>query len=138
MGSKAAASATTALVCLNLVFFTLVSSTSVIPSIPEPTTPNTPTTEPATITPSCPKDALELEACGNTLKSWLNGVPVPGTPPTPCCSLLQGLVDLDAAACVCSCIKTSVLGINMIKFPYIISTLMKHCGKGVPSGYQCT
>jgi hypothetical protein len=37
-----------------------------------------------------------------------------GLPPTePCCPLLDGLVDLEAAVCLCTAIKANVLGIHL-------------------------
>ena len=60
-----------------------------------------------------------------------------GTPPAlPCCSLLKGLVDLEAAVCLCTAVKANVLGIQL-NLPINLSLILNYCGKNVPSGFQC-
>ncbi|KAL0324449.1 UNVERIFIED_CONTAM: pEARLI1-like lipid transfer protein 1 [Sesamum calycinum] len=54
-----------------------------------------------------------------------------------CCGLIQGLVDLDAAVCVCTAIKAGVLGIIPINIDLAIGILLNACGKDVPSGFHC-
>ncbi|KAK3039454.1 hypothetical protein RJ639_028036 [Escallonia herrerae] len=118
------------LLSLNLLFFTLVTSTS------------TPCPPPPAKTPhhhhkhaACPKDTLELKVCGDLLNDLVHLVL--GTPPkTQCCSLIEGLVDVDAAICLCTAIKANVLGINL-NVPVSLSLLLNNCGKKVPSGFQC-
>ena len=137
------ASRATFFVLFNLLFFTLVTSTSVCP--PSSPTPTTPTQPPKTPTPAphghkhskgkCPKDTLKLGVCANLLNDLVHLVV--GTPPkTPCCSLISGLVDLEAAVCLCTAIKANVLGINL-NVPVSLSLLLNYCGKKVPSGFQC-
>ncbi|MCP8971411.1 HPS-like domain-containing protein [Ectobacillus sp. SYSU M60031] len=58
------------------------------------------------------------------------------SPYEPCCSLLDGLVDLDAAVCLCTAIKANVLGINL-NIPIDLSLILNNCGKICPSDYQC-
>ncbi|KAJ9555213.1 hypothetical protein OSB04_009827 [Centaurea solstitialis] len=103
------------LLTLNLLFFSLVSAT------PKAT---------------CPKDALKLGVCANLLNDLVHGVVVGSPPKTPCCTLIEGLVDLEAAVCLCTAIKANVLGINL-NVPVSLSLLVNYCGKGVPSGFQC-
>nr|XP_023898875.1 14 kDa proline-rich protein DC2.15-like isoform X1 [Quercus suber] len=156
MASKAMATMAF-LLSLNLLFFTMVTSTNVAcppplktpkhtpqhsqPNLPtnKPTPkhtpqhsqPNLPTNKPAT----CPKDTLKLGVCANLLNDLVHLVV--GTPPkTPCCSLIQGLVDLEAAVCLCTAIKANVLGINL-NVPLSLSLLLNYCGKNVPKGFQC-
>ncbi|KAL3849090.1 hypothetical protein ACJIZ3_010972 [Penstemon smallii] len=103
---------------LNIMFFTIASSTS----LPRP---------PAT----CSIDTLKLGVCANLLNDLVQLVI--GTPPTtPCCSLIGNLVDLEAAVCLCTAIKANVLGINL-NVPLSLSLLLNNCGKKVPSGFQC-
>ncbi|KAL6651176.1 hypothetical protein ACP70R_010101 [Stipagrostis hirtigluma subsp. patula] len=69
----------------------------------------------ATPTPAtygkCPRDALKLGVCANMLNLIKAKV---GVPPTePCCPLLEGLVDFEAAVCLCTAIKGEVLGIKL-------------------------
>ncbi|XP_021768453.1 14 kDa proline-rich protein DC2.15-like [Chenopodium quinoa] len=163
MASKALAS-TSLLLCLNLVFITLVSSTYVpCPPSPKPPSgehgghhgghhdghhdgqhggyqggsPSTPTTPimPPASQAKCPMDALKLGVCANVLGDLIHLVV--GTPPkTPCCPLIGGLVDLEAAVCLCTAIKANILGINL-DIPLSLSLLLNYCGKNLPTGFQC-
>ncbi|XP_021912440.1 14 kDa proline-rich protein DC2.15-like [Carica papaya] len=114
------------LLSLNLIFFTLVSS-NYVPCPPPPHKHHKKA--------SCPKDTLKFGVCANVLGNLLNLVL--GSPPkSPCCTLLDGLVDLEAAVCLCTAIKANVLGINL-NVPVSLSLLLNYCGKTVPSGFQC-
>ncbi|KAL4592476.1 hypothetical protein LXL04_005472 [Taraxacum kok-saghyz] len=110
-------------------------------SIPTPT-PNynaNPNQNPSTyINPTsatCPRDTLRLGVCASLL-GGLVSLEVGSPPVKPCCSLIQGLVDLEAAVCLCTAIKANVLGINL-NVPLSLSLLLNACGNQVPSGYQC-
>ncbi|XP_027169755.1 putative lipid-binding protein AIR1 [Coffea eugenioides] len=82
----------------------------------------------------CPRDALKLGVCANVL--GLIGVTI-GSPPTlPCCSLLQGLADLEAAVCLCTTIRANVLGINL-NVPVSLSLILNNCGRNTPNGFIC-
>jgi hypothetical protein len=99
---------------------------------------NCPTPTPSTPTPAsfgkCPRDALKLGVCANVLGLIKAKV---GVPPTePCCRLLEGLVDLEAAVCLCTAIKGEVLGIKL-NLPVDLSLILNHCGKTVPTGFKC-
>uniref|UniRef100_A0A5B7CFD1 Putative proline-rich protein DC2.15-like n=1 Tax=Davidia involucrata TaxID=16924 RepID=A0A5B7CFD1_DAVIN len=125
----AAVASTALLLSLNLLFFTLVSSTNV----PCPPPPKSPKHHHHKAT--CPKDTLKLGVCADLLNDLVHLVV--GTPAkTPCCSLIEGLVDLEAAVCLCTAIKASVLGINL-NVPVSLSLLLNYCGKKVPKGFQC-
>ncbi|XP_062200195.1 lipid transfer protein EARLI 1-like [Phragmites australis] len=82
----------------------------------------------------CPTDALKLGVCANVLDliKAKAGVPVN----EPCCPLLNGLVELDAAVCLCTAIKANVLGLNL-NIPIHLSLVLNFCGKGVPTGFKC-
>ncbi|KAH8521281.1 hypothetical protein Peur_039995 [Populus x canadensis] len=117
---------------VNLLFFSLVTAKS--SSCPPPPKPK-PTPTPSPSGGKCPKDALKLGVCADLLGSLLN-VTV-GTPPVkPCCSLIQGLLDLEAAVCLCTAIKANILGINL-NIPVSLSLLLNVCGKKVPKDFQC-
>ncbi|GKV38070.1 hypothetical protein SLEP1_g46019 [Rubroshorea leprosula] len=133
MASKAVASGAL-LLSLNLLFFTLVSSTNV--ACPPP---------PKSLSHhhhhhhhkkgTCPKDTLKLGVCANLLNDLVHVVV--GTPAkTPCCSLLEDLADLEAAVCLCTAIKVNILG-NNLNVPVSLSLLLNYCGKNVPTGFQC-
>ncbi|CBI31904.3 unnamed protein product, partial [Vitis vinifera] len=110
MASKSSASLAFFLL-VNLLFFAIVSACG--------TCPNT----------------LKLGVCVDLLGGLL-GVVVGNPPKTPCCSLIQGLADLEAAVCLCTAIKANVLGINL-NIPLSLSLLLNVCSKKVPSGFQC-
>ncbi|XP_010519363.1 PREDICTED: 14 kDa proline-rich protein DC2.15-like isoform X2 [Tarenaya hassleriana] len=58
-------------------------------------------------------------------------------PQSSCCALIKDLVDLEAAACLCTALRANVLGINL-NVPISLSLVLNHCGKKVPSGFQCS
>ncbi|GAB4834203.1 hypothetical protein Ancab_032468 [Ancistrocladus abbreviatus] len=151
MGAKISASLCL-LLFLSLFFFALTTTAcNTCGGIPTPTTPTTPIpktpTTPIPKTPSgprcgggsscptCPRDALKFGVCVNLLNGLL-GVVI-GTPPVqPCCSCFQGLVDLEAAVCLCTAIKANVLGIGL-DVPLCLKLLLNACGMQVPGGFQC-
>ncbi|CAH2046146.1 unnamed protein product, partial [Thlaspi arvense] len=100
------------LLIFNVIFFTLVSSTYV-PSPPPPYKKPSPSSP----YPTC-KNALKLK------------VSLPSS--SKCCSLINGLVDLEAAVCLCTALKANLLGIKL-NVPISLSAILNHCGKKVPS-----
>ncbi|GJN20082.1 hypothetical protein PR202_gb07410 [Eleusine coracana subsp. coracana] len=82
----------------------------------------------------CPKDALKLGVCANVLDLIKAKAGVPAN--EACCPLLNGLVELDAAVCLCTAIKANVLGLNL-NIPINLSLILNFCGKGVPTGFKC-
>ncbi|KAK2399001.1 14 kDa proline-rich protein DC2.15 [Trifolium repens] len=100
---------------------------------PPPTPSTTPTTPPTT--QKCPRDTLKLGVCADVL--GLVNIVIGSPASSKCCALLQGLVDLDAALCLCTAIKANVLGINL-NIPVALSLLLSACEKSVPSGFQCS
>uniref|UniRef100_A0A5B7BUD3 Putative proline-rich protein DC2.15 n=1 Tax=Davidia involucrata TaxID=16924 RepID=A0A5B7BUD3_DAVIN len=153
MGSKSSASLALFL-SLNLLFFALVSSCSTCHNPPKPkpkpkppppycppphhkppTPPKTPTPTPTPPKATCPRDALKLGVCADLLGGLIGAVI--GTPPkAPCCTLIGGLADLEAAVCLCIAIKANVLGINL-NIPLSISLLLNVCDMKVPPGFTC-
>ncbi|XP_057475470.1 14 kDa proline-rich protein DC2.15-like [Actinidia eriantha] len=126
MGSRRAVATTALLLSLNLLSLTLVSSKLVAKCAPPPKAPEG----------TCPRDILKLEVCVVVLEGLL-GLVV-GTPPKdPCCSLLEGLTDVEAAVCVCTTIEASELGTSL-DLPLSLSLLLGYCGKSVPSGFLCS
>ncbi|CAI0413452.1 unnamed protein product [Linum tenue] len=83
----------------------------------------------------CPIDALKLGVCADVLGNLLK-LKVGNPPVQPCCSLINGLVDLEAAVCLCTAIKANILGINL-NIPLSLSLLLNVCKQKVPSGFQC-
>ncbi|KAL1828458.1 hypothetical protein ACET3Z_006870 [Daucus carota] len=132
MGSNTTAASLSLFLSLALVFVSLVSAcdTKTSPDVQKPSpTPAVPTPT-YTYAAKCP-DVIKLGVCVNVLN--LVDVVV-GSPPTlPCCSLIQGLVDLEAALCLCTAIRANVLGINL-NVPVALSLVLNNCGKKVPTG----
>ncbi|OMO52438.1 hypothetical protein COLO4_37197 [Corchorus olitorius] len=125
-------SSTIFLVAINLLFFTLVSGCNTCVQ-PKPNPNPKPTPSPST--KSCPRDALKLGVCAKLLNGAVGGE-VGSPPDAPCCSVLSGLLDLEAAVCLCTAIKANILGIN-IDIPISLSLLINTCGKKLPSDFIC-
>ena len=116
---------------LNILFFALTEAArSGCP--PGPYKPKPTPTAPAIQT--CPKDTVKLGVCVNALN--LLNVTLGAPPVKPCCSLIAGLVDLEAAVCLCTALKANILGINL-NIPISLSLLLNVCSKKVPPGFQC-
>jgi hypothetical protein len=130
MATKSAASLAL-LLTFNLLFFTFTNACgSGCPS------PSGGGSSSSSSSGSCPTDALKFGVCADVL-NIIKGVKI-GTPPTTkCCSLLKGLVNLEAAVCLCTAIKGNVLGIKL-NLPIDLSLILNYCGKSTPSGFKCS
>ncbi|THF97451.1 14 kDa proline-rich protein DC2.15-like [Camellia sinensis] len=144
MGSKSNNASLALFFSLNLLFFAFASAQcappppSPSPSPPPPPPPRTQSPPPPTPSPStgtCPMDALKLGVCANLLGGLVNVI-IGAPPVTPCCRLIQGLADLEAAVCLCTAIKANVLGI-ILNIPVALSLILNNCGKTTPTGFQC-
>ncbi|OVA11035.1 Bifunctional inhibitor/plant lipid transfer protein/seed storage helical domain [Macleaya cordata] len=144
MGSKNSSSSIALFLSLNLLFFTIATACGncIIPDPtpkpkpnPSPKPKPNPTPTPAASKGSCARDTLKLGVCSKLL-----GGPVSveiGNPLNhPCCGLLHGIGDIEAAVCLCTAIKANVLGINL-NIPISLSLLINTCGKKIPSDFQC-
>lgn len=118
---------------INILFFTAVSACNTCPS-PKPKPKPKPTPTPSS-KGKCPTDALKLGVCANVLNGLLN-ITIGNPPKKPCCSLIENLVDLEAAVCLCTAIKANILGINL-NIPLSLSLLLNVCSKKVPKGFTC-
>ncbi|PSS36119.1 Proline-rich protein [Actinidia chinensis var. chinensis] len=114
---------------------------TVPPAKPPVTLP--PVTKPPTAKPcppppasaTCPIDTLKLGACVDLLGGLIHiglGNPVVNE----CCPVLQGLVELEAAVCLCTTLKLKVLNLN-IYVPLALQLLLT-CGKTPPPGFTCS
>ncbi|PHT92639.1 pEARLI1-like lipid transfer protein 2, partial [Capsicum annuum] len=99
-----------------------------------PSTPSTPST--TSSKGKCPKDTLKLKVCANLLNDLVHLVIGSSPAKTECCSLIEGLADLDAALCLCTALKANVLGIHL-NVPLSLSLLLNNCGKYAPKNFQC-
>ncbi|KQJ97738.1 cortical cell-delineating protein [Brachypodium distachyon] len=84
---------------------------------------------------TCPKDGLKLKACVDVLGLLKVKVNVPRY--EPCCSLLDGLVGLDAALCLCTRLTADVLGLVQLDLPIDLRLLLNNCGKVCPDDFRC-
>ena len=116
---------------------------TVPPVLNPPTTPTTPgkggnTPCPPPNSPAqatCPIDTLKLGACVDLLGGLVHvGVGDPAA--NQCCPVLQGLVELEAAACLCTTLKLKLLNLNI--YVPIALQLLVACGKSPPPGYTCS
>lgn len=121
---------------INLLFFVLASGCYTC-SHPKPNPNSFPYPNPSPATnKGCPRDALKLGVCAKLLNGPIGAVV--GSPPDhPCCSVLEGLIDLEVAVCLCTAIKANILGINL-NIPISLSLLLNSCEKTPPSDFQCS
>ncbi|KAM3409629.1 hypothetical protein ACQJBY_002112 [Aegilops geniculata] len=117
-----------------------VSTEAACPSKNKPT-PSASTATSGSGGGKCSVDALKLGVCADVLGlgdgltnlmagSWSTGK-------KPCCELVDGLADLDAAVCLCTAIKANVLGVVDVGLPLQLGLLVSHCGRKLPAGFQC-
>ncbi|OEL15484.1 hypothetical protein BAE44_0023496, partial [Dichanthelium oligosanthes] len=83
----------------------------------------------------CPFNAMKLRVCTDMLDGLIHTV-VGGPPKEPCCSLISGLADLEAAVCICLTINANVLGVNL-DVAIDLTLLINYCGCSVPAGFTC-
>ncbi|BAT87575.1 hypothetical protein LR48_Vigan09g193000 [Vigna angularis] len=103
MGSKSVSSIALML-SLNLLFFSMVSCNTQIAHHNEQI--------------KCP----ELQVCANILLP-------PFKPDRNCCPLIGGLIDLEAAVCLCAVLKLNLGGIVSINLDIPINLLLNTCGR---------
>ncbi|CAI8609614.1 unnamed protein product [Vicia faba] len=120
------------ILALNILFFTAVTSNYVPCPPPPPKDHSHHHSHPKN--PTCPRDTIKLGVCADIL--GLINVELGKPPKTPCCSLLDGLANLEAAVCLCTALKANILGINL-NLPINLSLILGYCGKGLPKGYVC-
>ncbi|XP_019183904.1 PREDICTED: 36.4 kDa proline-rich protein-like isoform X2 [Ipomoea nil] len=83
---------------------------------------------------TCPIDTLKLGACVDLLGGLVHvGLGDPAV--NECCPILKGLVELEAAACLCTTLKIKALNLS-IYVPLALQLLVT-CGKTPPPGYTC-
>ncbi|RWW41899.1 hypothetical protein BHE74_00052594 [Ensete ventricosum] len=130
MASKASASVALFLT-LNLLFFALTTACGTSCPTPKPK----PTPSPSY--GKCPVATLKLATCTNVLNGLITvGVGKFPKQPCECCTLIDGLLDLEAAVCLCTALKANILGIHL-NLPINLSLLLNYCGKKVPKEFQC-
>ncbi|CAD5318339.1 unnamed protein product [Arabidopsis thaliana] len=84
---------------------------------------------------TCPIDTLKLGACVDLLGGLVKiGLGDPAV--NKCCPLLKGLVEVEAAACLCTTLKLKALDLNL--YVPVALQLLLTCGKNPPPGYTCS
>ncbi|GLJ25721.1 hypothetical protein SUGI_0492510 [Cryptomeria japonica] len=106
------------------------------PPPPPPTTTSPPPPPPpgSSSGGSCPLNALKLGACVDVLGGLVNatiGDPAVNT----CCPVLQGVLEIEAALCLCTTIRIKLLNVNII-LPIALE-LFVQCGLTPPAGFTC-
>lgn len=83
----------------------------------------------------CPINVLKLGACVDLLGGLVHvGAGDPAV--NKCCPILKGLVEAEAAVCLCTALKTKVLDLN-VYVPIALQVLLT-CGKTPPPGFTCS
>ncbi|KAG9158496.1 hypothetical protein Leryth_016155, partial [Lithospermum erythrorhizon] len=94
--------------------------------------------EPGSITPpaaaTCPINALKLGLCLDVLGGLVH-VGIGNPAENVCCPVLQGLLELEAALCLCTTIRLKLLNLNIF-IPLALSVLAT-CGLTPPPGFVC-
>ncbi|CAH2042783.1 unnamed protein product [Thlaspi arvense] len=106
------------LLAVNLLFFAFVTSSSA-QSVPTPSP-----------SPTCSINNLQVKGlCAKFL--------LPGSSNLPCCSLISGLANIEAAACLCTSLKAPhpiTLNINATA---PVNSVLRGCGKNSPPNFTC-
>ncbi|OEL21881.1 Cortical cell-delineating protein [Dichanthelium oligosanthes] len=104
--------------------------------VPEPTVPKMPATHDHGHRPAgqCPVDALKLRVCASVLGGFIK-ISLPEYH-DKCCPLVYGLVDINAAACLCTALNIKVLDTSL-QVPIGISFLLNQCNKNFPPDFTC-
>ncbi|CAN0901151.1 pEARLI1-like lipid transfer protein 1 [Linum grandiflorum] len=108
------------------------------PVIPPVTVPKLP---PVTMPPpagnkkeTCPIETLKLGGCvGGLVHMGLSEAVI-----KQCCPILVGLVEVEAAACLCASLKMKEAALNLNKYVPLALQLLITCGKTPPPGYTCS
>lgn len=107
------------------------------PVVGPPTSPppvRYPPPSPTSPSPTCSIDALNLGLCLNVLGGVVHvgvGDPIVHV----CCPVIQGLLEVEAAVCLCTAIRLKVLNLNV--FAPLALQVLAICGKNPPPGFVC-
>ncbi|KAF9596299.1 hypothetical protein IFM89_008825 [Coptis chinensis] len=83
--------------------------------------------------PTCPINTLKLGACVDVLGGLIHiglGDPIENV----CHPILGGLLELEAAVCLCTTLRLKLFNLNII--PFALQALIT-CGKTPPPGFIC-
>ncbi|XP_057833252.1 36.4 kDa proline-rich protein-like [Cryptomeria japonica] len=82
----------------------------------------------------CPLNALKLGACVDVLGGLVNAT-IGDPAVNKCCPVLQGVLEIEVALCLCTTIRAKVLNLNII-LPIALE-LFVQCGLTPPPGFKC-
>ncbi|CAN6232751.1 unnamed protein product [Urochloa humidicola] len=85
----------------------------------------------------CGVSTASLGACTSALRPVFRAK-VAASPVQPCCSLVNGLANAEAAACLCSAVRAAVVSIrgSPVNFPLYFGFVLNNCGRRAP-GFTC-
>ncbi|GLJ24676.1 hypothetical protein SUGI_0471890 [Cryptomeria japonica] len=89
---------------------------------------------PAPVPAKCPLDALKVGACVEVLSGLVHigiGDPIVNQ----CCPVIEGVLALEAALCLCTAIRARLLNLNILA-PLALQ-LIASCGMTPPPGFTC-
>ncbi|KAK1667398.1 hypothetical protein QYE76_055557 [Lolium multiflorum] len=117
-----------------LVIF-LAVNLALLASVAHASAPYCPTPSPPPPLLTCSIDTLKLKVCANVLNLLKLNLPVPEN--EECCPLLSGIANLDASVCLCTAIKSEILGIKLNVLADF-TLLLNKCCKTFPDNYTCS
>ncbi|CAH2042785.1 unnamed protein product [Thlaspi arvense] len=111
---------------VNLLFFAFVTSSSA-QSVPTPSP-----------SPTCSINNLQVKGlCAKFLLPGLLNITVTVPPTSPCCSLISGLANIEAAACLCTSLKLPPPITLNINATAPVNSVLRGCGKNSPPNFTC-
>jgi hypothetical protein len=117
-----------------LVLF-LAVNLAILASAAHACAPYCPTPSPPPPPLTCSVNTLKLKVCANVLNLLKLNLPVPEN--EECCPLLSGIANLDASVCLCTAIKSEILGIKLNVLADF-TLLLNKCCKTFPDNYTCS
>jgi len=125
----------------NILLFTVVSSSTHSPPPPPSKTHSKTPSKTNSSTSKCTMDMVRLGVCLNVLNGLVD-VKVGRPTREECCSVIDHVLALDVAACVCLNVGVGLLyNIVKVDIPLKVNVLLNTCrrdkGDRVPKKYQC-
>lgn len=84
---------------------------------------------------SCPLDTLKLNVCADVLNVVHLRVGSPKK--AECCSLVGNLINLNAAACLCTAVHANILGLVHLNVKLDLTALVNYCDCKLPTDFIC-
>ncbi|KNA20652.1 hypothetical protein SOVF_050410 [Spinacia oleracea] len=84
---------------------------------------------------SCPLDTLKLNVCADVLN--IVHLRVGSPKKAECCSLVGNLINLNAAACLCTAVHADILGLVHLNLKVDLTALVNYCDCKLPTDFIC-